>query len=409
MMKSSSDTETLDPKSPPQPAPTPPLARTPPAPERASASSGFGETQVRATISEPAIGFLPRRTASYRKTGESQAIPVTSTKEHHLISLYLDTPLSLFNTIDPSPLRERDLSDEVDAYIRSAAQSADQAAGTRPYLLKVVLPPGQPEGLEALMGRAVSEHYSLQAAMLRIERWNLVVNGLWQFLFGTLFLVVCQVISTTSKSWLKSQLGQSVIAEGVGILGFIVWAKPWESFLFNVWPVTKMMNRLRRLSIATVVVEFRELGTEKTLVEALRKMKAEALKRRLDDGAAAETTAEGLDPARSPQLNTAMSLLKSLKVWGRRKVSSDSSLAASASSSSSSSPGWSSSGSTATNSADQRNNPLLRRHSDSTMSSKSVNSDWETIREKQLKRKRKRRLAKPASLQDKNKKPINQK
>ena len=156
----------------------------------------------------------------------------------------------LFNAIDPSPFREKDLDPNAEEFIVSWARDAHRDAPLA-LLVHVDRAPG-PEEEHAVLCDAIRMYFAQRSAMsmrrlrrlFRIGRTNLLI-GL-AFLAGSLLLgdVVANALD-------ERRLGQ-ILRESLLIGGWVAMWRPMEIFLYDWWPIraeTKLFDRLSAMPV----------------------------------------------------------------------------------------------------------------------------------------------------------------
>lgn len=156
----------------------------------------------------------------------------------------------LFNSIDPSPFRERDLDPDCEEFIVAWARE---------------FPPNEPLRIEILVERArpppelltqtepaVRQHFVRSASLQQLKLRRLLREGRLSLTIGVATLVVC--ISTATLAPLE-ELGTfgEILRESLVIAGWVVMWNPLEVLLYGQWPVRRERRLLERLANAEVV------------------------------------------------------------------------------------------------------------------------------------------------------------
>ncbi|MDH4041085.1 MAG: hypothetical protein OEV88_10565 [Gammaproteobacteria bacterium] len=170
----------------------------------------------------------------------------------NLVELKLNNPAQLFNSLDPSPFRERDLDAEAAAYLVDAMR---ELHGHRHVKVVIYLPqPDDPAG--GTIADAVHNffRYREQAARLALRR--VLRLGRASLLVGLLFLVACTL------AWRFVFTGEDVVdhifSEGFLIIGWVAMWRPLEILLYEWWPVLSDARLYARLAALPVEVRPRE-------------------------------------------------------------------------------------------------------------------------------------------------------
>jgi hypothetical protein len=166
-----------------------------------------------------------------------------------VINLRLREISQLFNTLDPSAFRIRDLSPSVDQYLVDWAQELPQGS---PLRVVVYLGSGgdkenEVENISDALGSRYSEKERAETHALRI----LFRDGRRAFLIGMSLLSACLFIA-----WRLSQDYQGpfahLIQESFVIIGWVVIWRPVEIFLYDWIPLVRRRKLYHRLAAAKV-------------------------------------------------------------------------------------------------------------------------------------------------------------
>lgn len=180
------------------------------------------------------------------------ANPDTDKVEAIAVELRLDRISRLYNSLDPAPFHEKELDAAADAYIVGSAEDV----GGRPFRLVIMLPQDELARPEAAqIPASIRNHFALREhnehRRLRAE-WQ---RGRISLAIGLGFLVLCLFARQLLLSWTGTV--QSMLAEGVLIVGWVAMWGPLDVFLYGWWPIAGR----RRLfaALANLAVELRPL------------------------------------------------------------------------------------------------------------------------------------------------------
>lgn len=169
-----------------------------------------------------------------------------------LIELELDTPPQLFNTLDPSPFRLKDLDPDAETYIIGAAREFPLAAPLK-LLVHLPAPVITPELGEELR-QAVHHYFAYRAEVTARElRFELHLGRL-SLAIGLAFLILCVVLRQVVFVDMTGTLAR-IIAEGLLICGWVAMWRPLQIFLYDWWP-QRFRHELER-KLAQIPVEVR--------------------------------------------------------------------------------------------------------------------------------------------------------
>ena len=155
----------------------------------------------------------------------------------------------LFNSIDPSPFRERDLDPDCEEFIVSWAR---EMPPDRRLRVDIRVDREQPPAeLVADVPSAVRSHFAREATLQDLRRRRMVREGRVSLAIGLVLLVVCvgAAALVPLASWGP---GGEVLRESLIIAGWVVMWRPLEVLLYELWPVARERRLLERLAHADV-------------------------------------------------------------------------------------------------------------------------------------------------------------
>lgn len=163
----------------------------------------------------------------------------------------------LFNSIDPSPFRERDLDPDCEEFIVSWARE---------------FPPNEPLRIEILVERerpppdvlaqtvpAVRHHFERDASLQQLKLRRLLREGRLSLLIGVVTLVACMSAATLAPLDELGTFGE-ILRESLVIAGWVVMWNPLEVLLYGLWPVRRERRLLERLANAEIVPQIALAG-----------------------------------------------------------------------------------------------------------------------------------------------------
>ena len=160
----------------------------------------------------------------------------------------------LFNAIDPSPFRERDLDPNAEEFIVEWGRELGRDA---PLALVVHLdrPAGLPEE-PAILRDAVREFFAVRAETTRRRLRLLFRVGRTSLLIGIVFVAVTVAAGDLIAKALQGQHLGEIIKESLLIGGWVAMWRPLEVFLYDWWPIVghrRLLYLLSRLPVHLVV------------------------------------------------------------------------------------------------------------------------------------------------------------
>ena len=162
-----------------------------------------------------------------------------------VIEVHLPDLHHLFNAIDPSPFRERDLSPEAESFIVGWAETAPRHAA-----LSLVVHADRWLGPddESVLRNAVHEYFGHRAEEVRRKLSRLLAVGRTSLVIGIAFLAAVIAVGQALDKALGPGRLSEFLRESLLIGGWVVMWKPLEIFLYDWWPIRAEARLLERLS-----------------------------------------------------------------------------------------------------------------------------------------------------------------
>ncbi len=170
------------------------------------------------------------------------------------IEVKVQTVQQLFNSMDPSPFHERDLDRDAEHFIVGWAK---EFAVHSP--LKLVIHLGQPpekSSPQTDIAESIHHYFAYRVGLNVREFRQLMRQGWMSLLIGLAFLAVCVTIAQTLTAFMGRW--NSVMREGLTIIGWVAMWRPLEIYLYEWWPIRRLGKIYAKLS--TVPVEVRVAG-----------------------------------------------------------------------------------------------------------------------------------------------------
>jgi hypothetical protein len=166
------------------------------------------------------------------------------------IELRLREVTQLFETLDPSPFHEQDLSRRVEAYIVDSARElpSKEPSGVVIYLDQ---PASQPDE-ERAVGDALRAHFARRALLLRRDLYGLLRRGIFSLAIGLAFLGVLLAAAQLASVVMAGSGFATVVRESLLIVGWVAMWRPLEIFLYDWWPIAgeqRLHERLSRIEV----------------------------------------------------------------------------------------------------------------------------------------------------------------
>jgi hypothetical protein len=179
-------------------------------------------------------------------------MPAKSPPRGARIDVHVGDVRQLFNSMDPSPFRERDLDPKAEAYIVDSARAVARRKG--PLHLAVSLS-GNTSPVEdlAALPLAVHEYFARRGAATRTGLRRLLRIGGWSLLIGVSFVAATNLIG----DWVHEMVG-SVLHESFMIGAWVALWRPLEILLYDWWPMladARLFDRLADMAVEVRLVQ----------------------------------------------------------------------------------------------------------------------------------------------------------
>jgi hypothetical protein len=167
-----------------------------------------------------------------------------------VIELRVNDIGQLFQSLDPSPFRERDLDKDAEEYIVSWARELTK---DQPIKIIVHLPEREAQSKAASeLGEAFARYFGYRANILQRELNELFLIGRRALAVGLTILIACLLLSQIAGRYLAEGPFRRLVEQSLPILGWVANWRPLEIFLYDWWPLARRRDLYRRLSAATV-------------------------------------------------------------------------------------------------------------------------------------------------------------
>lgn len=168
------------------------------------------------------------------------------------LDLHIASQRQLFNSMDPAPFRERDLDPEVSLYIR---EWAEELSLTAPLGIKVTLTTEPVSSAdETALRAALHDNFARSAAEHRRNLKQLFRDGRISLVIGLGFLALAILIAEAVASRMPDGPYATLIEESVVIGGWVALWQPINIFLYDWWPIRRLVKLYDRLARAEVVL-----------------------------------------------------------------------------------------------------------------------------------------------------------
>lgn len=171
--------------------------------------------------------------------------------QENIIELRLGDSAKLFNTLDPFPFHERDISAEAEEYIVNWALDLPK---DQPILIVIHLENSTSDADESTdLQEAIKSWFQSREAGESRAMKSLFRDGRMALLIGFGMLGICMFLS-----WVATELYNTpftrLLGESLVIIGWVVMWRPAEIFLYDWTPMLRRKRLFRRLAQSTVTV-----------------------------------------------------------------------------------------------------------------------------------------------------------
>ena len=169
-----------------------------------------------------------------------------------LIEVRVGELKQLFNSLDPTPFRERDLDPHAEEFIAGWARElrADVPLCLIVHVDRQAAPPDE----VALLRDAVREFFKQRAVVTRRRLRQLFRIGRTSLVIGLAFLAASVALGDVIAKMLGEWRFGGIIRESLLIGGWVAMWRPLEVFLYDWWPIRAEARLFDRLSAMTVRV-----------------------------------------------------------------------------------------------------------------------------------------------------------
>lgn len=165
------------------------------------------------------------------------------------IHIRLKSLEALFNSLDPSPLVERDLDDTVEDYLVDCVRDAPSGASLE---LVLHLPDNSADRIHGdAVGQSVAHYFSFLSDRQARRIRRLLREGRQAALVGFVFLAGC-TLGAQAVNNMYSGAMSALLGEGLLIIGWVATWRPVSIFLYEWRPMRQEMriyDRLARLNV----------------------------------------------------------------------------------------------------------------------------------------------------------------
>ena len=173
-----------------------------------------------------------------------------------VIEISVEELRQLFNAIDPSPFRQRDLDPRAEEFI---VDWATDLPTNKPWALVVHLDRAAGRADEAAVLRdSIHEYFGQRVAASKRKLRELFRRGRVSLVIALAFLAASIAVGDAVAGYLGDGRVGEVVREGFLIGGWVAMWRPLEVFLYDWWPIRADGRLLQRLTTIPVRIEYKE-------------------------------------------------------------------------------------------------------------------------------------------------------
>ena len=170
--------------------------------------------------------------------------------EPNAIEIRLSSIAQLFDTLDPSPFRQKDLDRDTEDFIVGWARELHTDL---PFTIVVHLPERELAKQEAKeIAPAITGFFAYSAQEIGLELKELLRLGRRSLAIGVAVLVASIVASQTVAANLEPRPLGKVLEESLILFAWVANWRPIEIFLYDWWPIARRRRLYRKLAAAKV-------------------------------------------------------------------------------------------------------------------------------------------------------------
>ena len=177
-----------------------------------------------------------------------------------VIEIHVGELKQLFNSIDPSPFRDKDLDPGAEEFIVGWAKDLP-----REVALALVVDLDRPAGLPdeaAVLRDAIHEFFRQRAESYRRRLRELFRHGRTSLLIGLTVLAGAIALGDFLANLLKTSRIGEILRESLTIGGWVSMWRPLEVFLYDWWPIRNEARLSDRLAAMPVRVRYLSATSE---------------------------------------------------------------------------------------------------------------------------------------------------
>jgi hypothetical protein len=178
-----------------------------------------------------------------------------------MIEMHLREMSQLFDSLDPSPFREKDLDRNAEEYIVESLKELPSRASCELviYLDQAASLPDESKVIE----EAIHVHFVRRAQVLGRKLRQLIRRGWISLAIGLSFLATVFLLGPSVRRVMGETQLAFLLRESLLIGGWVAMWKPLEIFLYDWWPILgerRIQDRLSRIKTRIVYAASKPSG-----------------------------------------------------------------------------------------------------------------------------------------------------
>ena len=170
------------------------------------------------------------------------------------IKVQLREIAQLFNSMDPSPFHDRDLDADAEEFILSWAREVPPEHEVELVIHLETMPsPERAAGVE----QAVKHYFAQRAEIKQREYRQLLRHGRISLLVSLVFLATCLFLSELFGRFDQGTMAR-IVKEGFTIAGWVAMWRPMHLYLYEWWPVRRLLRVHTALSQMKIELRVRK-------------------------------------------------------------------------------------------------------------------------------------------------------
>ena len=168
------------------------------------------------------------------------------------ISVRARSLVQLFNSLDPSPFRDKDLDPEVEAFVTDWVSELPADA---PFKVVVHLPLEEARLAESERFAGAFSNYFEHLANVSTHQWRELFRvGRRYLAIGGAVLITCLGASQIFAALVPNKVLAGIVEQSLIIVGWVANWRPLEIYLYDWVPIRRRIRLYRRIAAAPVEI-----------------------------------------------------------------------------------------------------------------------------------------------------------